>query len=103
MTRNSSLECTSSVTVTIVLLWVHFKLTPPGRALTNVAICDATGVATAGNPGFTNIRADWEAPVWWLDDAQPDEVCVYDPFNAVVEAFCDVFGLDVHSSPKQQQ
>jgi len=21
---------------------------------------------------------------------------VYDPFNAVVEAFCDVFGLDVH-------
>ena len=62
---------------------------------TNVAICDSSGVATALNPGFTNIRAEWEAPVWWLDDAQPVEVCMYDPFDAVVEAFCDVFGLDV--------
>ena len=54
---------------------------------TNVAFCDSNGVATALNPGFTNIRADWEAPVWWLDDARPEEVCVYDPFDAVVEAF----------------
>jgi hypothetical protein len=63
---------------------------------TNVAICDSSGLATAVGPGFTSIRAEWEAPVWWLDDAQPEEVCVYDPFNAVVDAFCDVFGLDVH-------
>jgi len=63
---------------------------------TNVATCDSSGLATAVGAGFTSIRAEWEAPVWWLDDAQPEEVCVYNPFNAVVDAFCDVFGLAVH-------
>jgi hypothetical protein len=65
----------------------------------SVATVNSTGVATAQNPGSTNIQGTWTAFLW---DLNPNNTCTKTTFQPLADALCDVLGVSISGAQSVQ-